>query len=568
MKKLSMFLMAVALLCTTSLFAQTYIDYVSGMDATITEHSQIMPSGNDIHFGDITVESGTLEIRISGNTSSVDFDNLVINEGGRLEFIVTWSSSELEFTGDITVNGGELEFDVPNSITVDLAEGSFVLNSGTVILERVDEDGISMNITVNGGSFMLNGQPYYGNTEGGEDEDPEEGEPDLPIENYNLKANQWNFIGLPENGLAMLVADGMPNVWAVDWNASTNAWNTTYLHWNESEQSPYSRGNGIFVWSDGNYNLTAQSVENGSNVTVTCSGGQGNWFPLANPYSFAIDISELLEDYCSKSGKPTHNKNQLQNRTCWTYDGTTFVTNSTIIQPFQAFFVKLNKNFDFEFTPSLQSAATNAPANTDYVTLSVVTDGYSVPVMLEQNNDASESYDGYDFEKMFGSGTVAEPYLVSNGKNLCKEAVNADSYVATMNIKSLEARNVQIVASNIPAGYDVVLFDGEEEIALVEGSVYETSIANGENADRFKIMLKNNVGLADVEELNASIVNNNRHISISAQEDVNISVYNTLGQKVFETEESNFVLNTVPAGAYVMKVQGSKSVKSQKIIIE
>ncbi len=192
MKKLSMFLMAVALLCTTSLFAQTYIPYVSGMDATITEYSQIMPNVNDIHFGDITVESGTLEIRISGNTSSVDFDNLVINEGGRLEFIVTWSSSELEFTGDITVNGGELEFVVPNSITVDLGEGSFVLNSGTVILERVDEDGISMNITVNGGSFMLNGQPYYGNTEGGEDEDPEEGEPDLPIENYNLNHRLMN----------------------------------------------------------------------------------------------------------------------------------------------------------------------------------------------------------------------------------------------------------------------------------------------------------------------------------------------------------------------------------------
>lgn len=556
-----MFLIALAMLCSTSLFAQSYQE---DGDYTISSNVNMYINDQTARFGVVEVmDGGTLAIELPYGAQSIYFENLIIRDGGSVTINSNDPIDALIITcGTIEVNGGEFSYEGHQSSgDAVLAEGSFVLNSGTVNLDGVVVNG--MNITVNGGTFMLNGEEYNGNTEGGEP-----GEPDLPIENYNLNANQWNFIGLPEDGLAMLVADGMPNVWAVDWNASLNAWNSTYLHWNESEQSPYSRGNGIFVWSDGNYNLTAQSVENESDVTVACSGGQGNWFPLANPYSFAIDISELLEDYCSKSGQPTHNKNQLQNRTCWTYDGTTFVTNSTIIQPFQAFFVKLNKNFSFEFTPSLQNVATYAPANTDYVTLSVVTDGYSVPVMLEQNNDASESYDGYDFEKMFGSGAVAEPYLVSNGKNLCKEAVNADSYVATMNIKSLEARNVQIIASNIPAGYDVVLFDGEEEIALVEGSVYETSIANGENADRFKIMLKNNVGLADVEELNASIVNNNRHISISAQEDVNISVYNTLGQKVFETEESNFVLNTVPAGAYVVKVQGSKSVKSQKIIVE
>lgn len=561
MKKLSMFLIALAMLCSTSLFAQSYQE---DGDYTISSYVNMYINDQTARFGVVEVmDGGTLAIELPYGAQSIYFENLIISEGGSLTIGSNDPIDALIITcGTIEVNGGEFSYEGhQSSEDAVLAEGSFVLNSGTVNLDGVVVNG--MNITVNGGTFMLNGEEYNGNTEPGEP-----GEPDLPIENYNLNANQWNFIGLPEDGLAMLVADGMPNVWAVDWNASTNAWNSTYLHWNENEQSSYSRGNGIFVWSDGNYNLTAQSVENESNVTVACSGGQGNWFPLANPYSFAIDISGLLNNYCSKPNNATNKNNQLQNRTCWTYNGTDFVTGSTIIQPFQAFFVKLNKDFNFVFTPSLQSAATNAPANTDYVTLSVVTDGYSVPVMLEQNNDASESYDGYDFEKMFGSGTVAEPYLVSNGKNLCKEAVNADSYVATMNIKSLEARNVQIVASNIPAGYDVVLFDGEEEIALVEGSVYETSIANGENADRFKIMLKNNVGLADVEELNASIVNNNRHISISAQEDVNISVYNTLGQKVFETEESNFVLNTVPAGAYVVKVQGSKSVKSQKIIVE
>lgn len=112
-----------------------------------------------------------------------------------------------------------------------------------------------------------------------------------------------------------------------------------------------------------------------------------------------------------------------------------------------------------------------------------------------------------------------------------------------MNVRSDEAKDVKFVANNIPEGLAVSIIDGENVIDMVEGSVYETSIASGENANRFKVLIKKNVGLSDVKELNVTITNSNSYIAISTQENVKVSVYNTLGQMVYETEETNFELN-------------------------
>lgn len=113
--------------------------------------------------------------------------------------------------------------------------------------------------------------------------------------------------------------------------------------------------------------------------------------------------------------------------------------------------------------------------------------------------------------------------------------------------------------------------DGEEEIALVQGSVYETQIASGENADRFKVVLnkKNNVSITDAESLeNISVRNLNRNIIVEGDNEVRTEVFNMLGQKIFETADRNFMLDGVEAGAYIVKVNGNKSSVSQKIIVE
>ncbi|MEE0910445.1 MAG: T9SS type A sorting domain-containing protein, partial [Bacteroidales bacterium] len=215
--------------------------------------------------------------------------------------------------------------------------------------------------------------------------------------------------------------------------------------------------------------------------------------------------------------------------------------------------------------PATQGAKSSA---NEFIELTLQNGNDKVRVYLAHNEDAEQGYDIFDANKMFATTGVAEPYFVTDGIALIKEEVKELPYYATMNVRSQQDTVMNFVLTNLPEGYAVSIIDGEEVIDMVEGGVYSTEIASGENADRFKVLVKRNVGLADVEELDVRITNSNRHIAITAQENVKVSVYNTLGQKVFETEETNFVLSGVASGAYVVKVQGAKASKSQKIIVE
>lgn len=398
----------------------------------------------------------------------------------------------------------------------------------------------------------------------------------------NLNANQWNFVGFPHaTDISPLVGENMPMVWAVDYDYSANAWSNDFMHYNEETQGQLEKGKGIFVWTEEDATISVTEIRDEQTISLTYPGVLTNerdtlltgsrWFALSNPYSKSLDIKKFIQENASS----IHGGGR--NGRVYKYTGSTFqALSSGEIKPGEGFFICMrnqagfnNITFDFFNQYYVSSSAESVAAN-ESMTISVLTDGYAVPVEFLQNDAATVGFDEFDAPKMFGNGFVAEPYLVSDGKNLCAEVVNASSYTATMNIKSNEARTVQIVASNIPEGYSLVLKDGENEIAMSEGDVYTTEIANGENADRFKLLInQTNASITDAENVsNLSVMNVNRNITISGEKNVRTEVYNTLGQKVFETEESNFELNTVPAGAYVVKVQGAKSVKSQKIIIE
>lgn len=387
----------------------------------------------------------------------------------------------------------------------------------------------------------------------------------LPL---SLTDAKWNFIGFPTSGdLSFLTAQGMPtDIWAIEFDHNSNNWNTTqYLHYDDV----VSRGEGIFVFPDGAVSTTLNFTATNADLEVRYSSSNTNndnrWYALANPFTCDISIKNLRNK----------NPNRIQGDVVYTYNGTTFShQNRGFIQPLQGFFINVpasNTTINFKLDEIYYQELKSETAPIDEITLDVVTDDYAVPVTFLHKETALAEYDIFDADKMFGSGEVAEPYFVLGERNLCIEAANTLPYTAPMNIKSGEARNVQIVVSHIPEQYEVTLVDGEEEIALEAGVAYETMIASGENEDRFKVIInkKNGVSISDVENVSeTSISQYNRNIIIEGGNNIHTEIFNMLGQKVYETSSRNFTLNNANAGTYVVKVKDGNSVNTTKIVIK
>ena len=191
-----------------------------------------------------------------------------------------------------------------------------------------------------------------------------------------------------------------------------------------------------------------------------------------------------------------------------------------------------------------------------------------IEVLFAQNDEANENYDIFDANKLFSPIEIAEPYFVVNNIALVKEEVNTLPYYATMNVRSFSSKEVTFKANYVPEGLSVSIIDGEETIDLSEGVEYTTNIIEGENADRFKVLIKKSLSIEEAEELQVNIYNNNRHINIETMgNDLQVEVYNALGQKVFTTKDRNFTLNQVPVGSYILKVFNKNVSQSKKIVI-
>ncbi|MEE1323284.1 MAG: T9SS type A sorting domain-containing protein, partial [Bacteroidales bacterium] len=205
----------------------------------------------------------------------------------------------------------------------------------------------------------------------------------------------------------------------------------------------------------------------------------------------------------------------------------------------------------------------------EFVRLAMLEGEIETEVLFAQNEQANEEYDIFDANKLFSPSEITEPYFVVNNIELVKEEVNTLPYYATMNVKSYGNKEVTFKANYIPEGLAVSIIDGEETIDLGEGVEYTTNIIAGENADRFKVLIKKSLSISDAEELEVNIFNDNRHINIeSLENDLQVEVYNALGQKVLSTTDRNFTLNQVSAGAYVVKAFNSKASKTQKVVVK
>ena len=306
---------------------------------------------------------------------------------------------------------------------------------------------------------------------------------------------------------------------------------------------------------------------NNEDVTVTetiaLSNG-GYWMALSNPYPAKLHVNAFK------------GANNLQGNCVYVFRNGSFDMPATDINMTEGFFVNVGsagqKSITFtkgQLSYNYQPATGAKASANEFIKLTLINGNKKVRAYLAHNENAEQGYDIFDANKLFAPTEIAEPYFVTDGIELMKEEFAELPYYATMNVRSFANDTVSFVVNNIPEGLAVSIIDGENVIDMVEGGVYTTEILTGENADRFKVLIKKNLGIADVEELEVNITNNNRHISIETTEtDLQVEVYNALGQKVLSTKDRNFTLNQVSAGAYLIKAFNNKASKTQKIVVK
>ena len=397
-------------------------------------------------------------------------------------------------------------------------------------------------------------------------------------------AENWNFCGAPFGDYKLEVVKPVENsdVAVCTYNYGNGAWNN---HW-ATIDTAMKAGESAFAYhfytgsitfttygdlgTQTNYptSATAKYYLNNSDVTVSNSivlSENGYWMPLANPYPAKLSVSKFMQ-----------NPNNVQGQGVYVWNGTSFdLKQDDDIKVTEGFFVNYSSAGSHTATFK-KSQLTNYPPSTksevasrEFIELALEKGEESVKVYFARNEDAVQEYDIYDANKMFATMGAAEPYFLTDGIALIKEEVKTLPYYATMNVRSEDDTVMNFVMKNLPDRYAVSIIDGDNVIDMAEGSVYSTEIARGDNENRFKLLVKQGVGLTDVEELNVRITNSNRHVTVqTAETNLNIEVYNTLGQKVFATKEHNFILKGVSAGAYMVKAYNNKSSETAKIVIQ
>jgi hypothetical protein len=425
--------------------------------------------------------------------------------------------------------------------------------------------------------------------------------------------NKWNFVGAPFNvyDLYAVRLHNALDASAVRFDYGANDWETV-LSYGEDTVRP---GEGFLAWpfysggitfsttrdygEGGLQKVYADFVLNNDTVYVEKNIADNKWMALANPYPAKLCVNAFVSDntttLSNSNPDPAQSNTTIQGQgvyilnaaeSKWEFKPKTNpeTENGYDLGVGQGFFVNVannatNKRIMFTksqiheyLEPQCQHGVNHSAKSSSqrgFIRLSMIADNVASELLFAHNEDAQQYYDIYDANKLFAMERMTEPYFVTDGIKLVKEEVKEVPYYATMNVRSYEEKEVKFRADYIPEGYAVSIIDGEETIDLNPGVEYTTEVSVGENANRFKVLVKKSVGLNDVEELAIDITNSNRIVNISTNEtNLQIEVYNALGQKVLSTHSLNFSLNEVSAGAYMIKAFNSKGSKTQKIIIK
>lgn len=526
-----------------------------------------------------------------GNPQTVSFTTLSYYETattGDFNAPETWKGSSVP-TGNVGVIKINEKHIVELSHTLVLKNDCQIINDGVL---KIKQQGELVNTTENKVGGIVE------------------------IETPQKSQNNWTFIGAPFAGYKLECIKPAPSAdisiskydytqgdWSNEWATVSTEMEAAegYFAWPfYSGVVTYTTYGDVCVknedtkiWEEKPYDFDKEPATELNNADITIekeiTENNGRWMALSNPYPAKLSVnkfvaantdiafgSEASEEGGNIQGQCIYKLTNNVSSNKQTWDVVFANTNETVkeIAMTEGFFVNLASGNSVTFS---KTQLTNYPtteaksqvAQREFVELSLVKGKHKSKLYFAHNQGAEQGYDIFDANKLFALREVAEPYFLTDGNALVKEEVKELPYLATMNVRSFADDTVSFVVENIPEGYYVYLIDNGERIKMHEQIGYLTQIAEGENEDRFKVLVTKTILEDSRAASNIEITNYNREITIESEvENLEIEVYNALGQKVFATKDYNFTLNEVPAGAYLVKAFSGKVRQTQKIVVK
>lgn len=501
-------------------------------------------------------------------TFKTESDQFATVQTGAFNLASTWQDGRVpsgDF-GHITINEGHI---VTINHTLILKNNCQIENNGILVIA-----GELINLTDNNVGGIV--------------------EVSTPI----LENGKWAFVGAPfepyklkaikplQKDVSVSLFNYSSNNWSEEWETYETEVGTGdgYLAWPfYGGTITYTTYGDLYVWDDnsqtsghiGSYDYNKEpdySLNNEDSITitksVTGSASSGRWIALSNPYTAKLDVAKFLEDNSSKiQGSCVY---KLTNNVS---SGSQQYSNPSELGITDGFFVNLKdgqNSVTFKKTQLVNYPSDyREPLSLKNIELSLLDGKRQSKIYFVHNEKAEQHYDVYDANKLFALSDVVEPYFVKDGIALVKEEVKELPYTAQMNVRSADTTTVTFRVDNIPEGYKVFLIDNGQDIKLNNGTEYTVHLEEGENADRFQLLVKKQEKLERIKTNEVVITNQNREVTVKSEiTNLKIEVYNTVGQKVFETTNYNFTLNEVPAGAYFVKAFFNRVAETAKIVVE
>ncbi len=538
--------------------------------------------------GNITV-SGTKTFSTSGNylyngsVAQVTGTNLPSTIGS-LEIANTHSSAVVSLSQNTTVSGaftvsdGILEIPAGTNMTVD---GNTSL-TGTGLIIR--STGIGAGQT---GSFISNGS-VSGNA---------------TFEKYLTggtgSSKRWWYFTSPISDATTGIFNGTGQL--VKYHDETTAayytaTNTSLQTAMKGHTTRFDDANKTFAFT-GSLNTGTQSI----GITFTNTLAYKGFNLVGNPYPSAIDWN-LVDTTAANC------KSSIWYRT--TYSGTrNFATYNArggvgtnggqrYVPAMQGFWVRaLVGGGNLQFTNSMRLHNSQAFYKQDEVTenilrLRVNRDSLSDETVIYFNNEANDSYDGFDSEKMFPT-EVEPPLLYTNIPYFGDMVINGlqqlhGGIVVPLGFKTNFAGTFTINASQIesfPDSIVIILQDSvmKQSFDLREKQDYTFTSDSVNTLNRFRIKFTSStvngvnqqIGtLTEKVEIFASQnriyfqCNDNQLIGSKAV----ISVYNITGSEIYNSKTqlsiNSYVTLNKPTGAYLVKVLVGNKMFSKKVFVE